>query len=359
MNTKNGRIYVCHTFYHVYVSFLKEFALGEEEKGNATMVLSLMSNDFGDLKDRIAASGYFKEVYEFDEKRETYFPELAKYKVNRGNIIFNMIPRIIFTSKFAKLQQQFVPVDFSKYDDVYVFCDADPIGLYLNKKRIHYHAVEDGLNFISRVVSAKHNNEGFFGVKKFLSMKLNWIFIQDGYSKYCDDIEVNNKSIIKDDFYKYKEVPRDQLEKNISDAQKDTLVRVFVRDMDRMMEEVGRAEGGKDNIIILTEPLSTMDVRENIFRDLIEEYSKEGTVFLKIHPRDDLDYDTIFPDVFKFDKKVPMEILNYFTMMHFKKVVSVFTELDNIRFADEKVYLGKHFMDKYEDPERHNFLIEE
>ena len=44
------RIYVCHTFYHVYVSILKEFALSPENPGGATMVLSKMSTDFSGLK---------------------------------------------------------------------------------------------------------------------------------------------------------------------------------------------------------------------------------------------------------------------------------------------------------------------
>ena len=40
------RIYVCHTYYHVYVTFLKELALPREKRGQATLVLSRMSNDF-------------------------------------------------------------------------------------------------------------------------------------------------------------------------------------------------------------------------------------------------------------------------------------------------------------------------
>ena len=32
MSKKRGRIYVCHTFYHLYISFLKEFNQPEEEK---------------------------------------------------------------------------------------------------------------------------------------------------------------------------------------------------------------------------------------------------------------------------------------------------------------------------------------
>lgn len=351
---KKGRIYVCHTFYHLYISFLKEFVMPESERGNASVVLSKMSNDFGDIKSRIPASGYFKEVFEYDEKRETEFPELMKYKKDRGNILLNMIPRIIFTSKFAKLQAQYVPVDFRNYDDVYVFCDNDPIGVYLNKNRIYYHAVEDGLNYLANFVNAVYDNRGGFRIKKFFSMKLNLIFMQDGYSKYCRDMEVNDVSLIKYPFKKYKEVPRAGLVAAMTEDQKEVLVRVFVKDIDRMEKEIKNTETGKDNILILTEPLCTLDVRERIFRDLHRKYSKEGTVFLKIHPRDELDYATLFSDVFQFDKTVPMEILNFFSGLHFKKVVSVYTQLDSIKFADEKESLGNAFMDKYEDPEIHN-----
>jgi len=355
---RSGRIYVCHTFYHVYISFLKEFSLPESEWGNASMVLSKMSNDFGDIKERIPLSGYFKEVFEFDEKRETEFPELAKYKKNRGNALFNMIPRIIFTSKFAKLLQQYVPVDFNDYEDIYVFCDNDPIGIYLNKKRIHYHALEDGLNYLSTFVNARADNKGFFGLKKFMSMQLNLIFMQDGYSKYCLDMEVNDLSLIRDDFKKYKEVPRAGLEKNVSEEQKNVLVKVFVKNIDGLNKSIANTHNGQKNILILTEPLCTLDVRERIFKDLYDEYSRYGTVFFKIHPRDELDYDTLFPEVFKFDKKVPMEILNFFPNLHFDTVVSVFTQLGSIKFADEKVYLGVKFMDKYEDRSAHENIVE-
>ena len=352
------RIYVCHTFYHLYISFLKEFALPSSEWGNADVVLSRMSNDFGDIKDRIPASGYFEEVFEFDEKRDTEFPELAKYRENRGNIVLNMIPRIIYTSKFAKLQEKYVPVDFRRYKDIYVFCDNDPIGIYLNKHRIHYHAVEDGLNYLGSFVNALADNKGHFGIKKFMSTKLNLIFMQDGYSKYCLDMEVNDLSVVRDDYYKYKEVPREKLTASLTEEQKNALVRVFVKNMDELLKSIENTKTEGKNILILTEPLCTLDVRERIFRDLYNEYSPEGRVFFKIHPRDELDYDRLFADVPKFDKKVPMEILNFFPNLHFEKVVSVFTQLGSIKFADEKVYLGVKFMDKYEDKSVHANIVE-
>ena len=349
----NGRIYVCHTFYHVYISFLKEFALDKNENGNATMVLSTMSNDFGDIAPRIKASGMFKDVVIFEEKNEKFLPELAKYKQDKGNILLNMFSRIKFTRLYAKLEAPYVPVDFRKYNDIFVFCDSDPIGTYLNQNRIKYHALEDGLNNQAAVVLARFDNRGAFGLKKFFSMYLNLIFIQDGYSKYCIDMEVNDVSLIKYPFKKYKELPRHKLVDRLTQEEKDILIDVFVKDINKLRNQVKQALGG-DNIIILTEPLCSLDVREQIFRDLYNTYREDGNVFFKIHPRDELDYDKCFPDVFKFDKTVPMEILNFFTDLRFKKVVGVFTNLEGIKFADEKVFLGTDFMDKYEDPEKHN-----
>ncbi len=351
---KKGRIYICHTFFHVYVSFLKEFAKPEEERGNASVILSTLSNDFADLSDRILTGGVFKEVFVYDEKRETDYPELAKWKKNRGNILFNLIPRIVFTKKFAKAMAPGVPVDFREYDDVYLFCDSDPIGYYLNKYRIPYHSVEDGLDCYRGFVPAIYDNRKFLKFKLFLSRKLNWIYIGDGYGKYCIDMEVNDLSIIGYKGSNYIECPRKRMEDSLTEEQKNILVRVFVRDMDRMLQEIRNTSTGKDNILILTEPLCTLDVRQTIFRDLIARYEKEGKVFLKIHPRDELDYEHLFSDVFRFDKTVPMEILNFFSELHFKKVVSVFTELGSITFADEKERLGRYFMDRYEDPEVHN-----
>ena len=53
------------------------------------------------------------------------------------------------------------------------------------------------------------------------------------------------------------------------------------------------------------------------------------------------------------DRKFPMEVLNYIEGLTFRRVISVFTVVRNIRFAKEIVYLGEDFMDKYEDPKLH------
>ena len=98
-----GSIYVCHTYYHVYITFLKELNKPKEEWGKATLVLSKMSIDFENLKERVEKVGLFQEVLEYDEKRQSAYPELDKYMVQGGNIVGNMFRRIIMTKKFKCL----------------------------------------------------------------------------------------------------------------------------------------------------------------------------------------------------------------------------------------------------------------
>jgi len=348
-----SRIYICHTFYHVYVSCLKEFNLPQEERGKASIILSLMSNDFGNLSDKLKDTGLFEDIFLYDEKREDHFPELEKYKKDHGNIIFNMFSRIVFTKKFGKLQAPFIPCDLKQYRDIYVYCDADPIGYYLSTHRIRYHALEDGLDTLADCVEAIYDNRGCFALKKFLSEKLNLIFIRDGYNKYCINIEVNDISKIRFPYKKYTEVSRSGLASKLTEEDKDILLRLFIRDYDDLKKMISTMNSGDKNILILSEPLCELDVRRKIFRDLIDEYSKEGTVFIKPHPRDVLDYRKEFPDTLSFDGKMPMEVFNFLPNFRFSKVISVYTHVSDIKFADESVMLGHDFMDKYEDPSIH------
>lgn len=347
------RIYVCHTYYHVYVTFLKELNRPVEQRGQATLVLSSLSIDFECLKERVEATGLFEVVVEFEEKRDTAFPELAKYRQDTGNLVKNLVNRVRFTRKFARALAPTLPVDFREYGQIYVYCDSDPIGYYLNVYKIPYHALEDGLNCLKNYDAARYDNRGHFGLKAFLSQRCNLIFIQNGYGKYCIDMEVNDISLLKYPFRKYVEQPRQALVERLTREDKDIILRAFVRDMERLRAQLTDRQGeapGRDRILILTDPLCTLEIRERIFRDIIAMFEPEGQIFLKPHPRDELDYRALFGEYPQFDPTVPMEMLNFFPGIRFKKVVAVLTEVGAIGYADEKVRLGEDFMDRYEDP---------
>lgn len=69
------RVYVCHTFYHAYITCLKELHIQRDEiqkEAGAVLLLSSMSNDFGNLKQQAESSGLFEQVLPFDEKEESF-----------------------------------------------------------------------------------------------------------------------------------------------------------------------------------------------------------------------------------------------------------------------------------------------
>ncbi|MDD2970557.1 MAG: glycosyltransferase family 52 [Lachnospiraceae bacterium] len=351
------RIYVCHTYYHVYVAFLKEFALGREHRGEATMVLSRLSNDFGQLKQRMDKLCFWEEVRELNEKRDDYFPDLAPLKEDRGNIVKNMIARMKFTKLYAQFEETYIDIDFTQYKDIYVFCDSDPIGYYLNYKKIPYHAMEDGINCLKIFDAARFDNRGHFKLKVFMA-SLNLIFIQNGYSKYCIDMEINDRECLKYDCPKYVVVPRKPLEQALDAKAKEIIVRSFVEDADVLLAQVARAarDTQMQNVLILTEPLCDLAVRKQIFDDIIEEYCRGCRIFIKPHPRDVLDYERMYPDQIVIKGKFPLEVMNLIEGIHFHRAISVFTQsIYSMEFVDEIVFLGEDFMDKYEDPSIHRY----
>ncbi len=349
------RIYVCHTFYHIYVTLLKEFNLPKEEQGKAEIVLSKLSTQFDDMKERLEKSGLFAHVHELDEKRFDYFPHLHKYREDKGNIVFNLWNRMIFTKKYPKALEPFMAIDFKKYKDIYVFCDSDPVGFYLSYKKIPYHALEDGLDCLKYLDAARYDNRGHFKLKAFLS-SLNLIFIQNGYGKYCIDMEINDKDCLKYDCPKYKVVPRKGLELALKDEDKQKLLEVFMPKAKELVEKLSKAPKENGFVLLLTQPLCELKVREKIFRDIIERYCGKAHVVMKPHPRDELDYAALFPECTVISGKFPIEVLNFLPGVHFDKAISVFTTaLDTVDFVDEKINLGADFMDEYEAPEKHHF----
>ena len=190
---KNGRIYICHTYYHAYIAVVKELVRRHESSDRADIILSTMSNDFGNLKGRLEESKVFDHVYMYDEKEDVTSEEVMSYHRDKGNIVLNLLQRIKYTKLLGKLQEEYIPTDLSTYQDVYVFCDSDPIGYYMNYKKIRYHAVEDGLNSGKLDDQARLANKGAWPLKKAMAA-MGLIFIESGYSRYCIDYEVNDIS---------------------------------------------------------------------------------------------------------------------------------------------------------------------
>lgn len=356
-----SRIYVCHTFYHVYVAALKEMKLVRETPANAyrkaDIALSSVSTDFERLGDRLAKTGIFQEVIALDEKREDFFPELAKYRKNYSNVLKHMINRMIFTKRLAKCECPYMEViDFAAYEDIYVFCDSDPVGYYLNYRHLYYHAVEDGLDCLKNLDDAYVANHGHFRLKTWFS-RHNLIFIMNGWGKYCLDMEINDRSVVPTDCPRFVEVPRKPLEQALTPAQKRQMIEAFIEDADALMQQLRPSREGEEFACFLTEPHPVdVEARKRVCLDVLAQYCQGYRVLIKPHPRDTIDYEALCPDAVVLRGRFPVEVLNFFEGLRIRRAVSILTTaMNNMDFVEEKLNLGASFWDAYEDPEKHAY----
>ena len=168
-------------------------------------------------------------------------------------------------------------------------------------------------------------------------------------------MEINDLSVVPYPCDKYIEVPRAALVDRLTEADKDILIHMFIDNMDELQKKLDC--GARNKVLVLSEPLCDMDTRKQIFSDIIEEYGvidgEKAQILIKPHPRDILDYTKEFSQHIVLDGKFPMEILNFIPNLKVRRAVSVLTVPKGIQFAEEILFLGEDFMDRYEEPSLH------
>lgn len=350
-------VYICHTFYHVYIALLHEMKRESINRGNCHFYLSDMSQNLTEILERLNESPYVGGAEILHEVRHTDLPKAEKYHKMRSNILLNLLQRIIFTKVYAKAQN--FPLSALRGREVFVFCDSDPVGYVLNAAHIPYHAMEDGFNCLKVFDAAHADNEGHFALKKWMS-KHNLIFIQNGYSKYALDMEVNDDSTLLHDGPVYRVVKKSDLEAGLSENQKKEIVRIFIADAEQIAVQLKSFQKGQKVGMFLSEnwPGDAPDIRRQVCLDIKERYFRDYALVIKPHPADNVDYKELCGDAIVLRGRFPIEVLNFFDGLHVDLAVSIVTSaMDSLRFVDEKLNLGPAFWDAYEDPEKHAFMI--
>lgn len=232
----------------------------------------------------------------------------------------------------------------SSYTDIFIFLDHRIIGHFLNKFKFHYYLIEDGYNFYSLEYKKTiiYNNP----IKKFLYNLFMNPPKRPGDSNYVLSIEVNDKSILsnKDRRYdKMVEVPRKELFNNIDETRKKVILDVFdVKPMKYIKD--------KQSLLILTQPLyqdkfdqdiiNTEDDQLKFYSDIVSKYKKDYEIYIKVHPRDKVDYHSLNADVVFLDKDVPMELYEFVGDYEFDiGVTHSSTALDYLSCVKEKIFL--------------------
>lgn len=269
-------LYICSTYYHVYITLLKYFAI--PFKGDLVVCDDIPTGKL--LTERISAYPWFHKVL---------FVEQSKLPEERGK---GAIDWAFFQHKRrGKKIRPLVSFKLSDYTDIYIYHDGTPLGMYLADVGRKYHLIEDSLDFYKSVRSSAqarclHKRSWKYGLQR----ALNAGYFPLGESRFLIDVEVNDKRDLQIEGQTIIERPRDALEQYLTDEQKATLMEIF---------GCARFEVEDKTALVLTEPLYkdgvvfTEKEQEEVYRGIVRYLCKNGyRPVIKPHPRDDMNYST-------------------------------------------------------------------
>ena len=335
------KLYVCVTYYQILITMVKSLLSGERYD------LYVYNNiaDYQILKEKLLSTGCFENIYDIDAVR---ILPAAQCRNKAERLLF-------FRQKIRRAVRKYSPLDFSAYDEIYLYADHSTIGKYIVDRKIRYHLIEDALDFYKYFnkyyeIDPRDFTPGtfrFFLRKHFTS--LSW-----GMSEYAVDIEVNDADGILIPKDKVVEVPRRELFDALSGEQKLLIYNTFAagKHID--------GQAGK-SALLCTQPLfadkfvGTMDEQLAVFEGAVRQFAGDGYhVVLKPHPRDEADYTGI---VQKYgcgyiDRTLPSEVLNFDPDVFYNAAVSITsTSINFLDFAKEKIFLGREFIEKVKNDE--------
>lgn len=344
------RIYVCHTYYHVYVTLLKELNFLNSNKidEKADIVLSNISTDFKNLKENLNKSNIFNRVFELNEKHRSELIGTKIEKLNEYKMFGKLIKNIYYTYRIPIELNKYIDIDFTIYNNIFLFWDADPISYYFNNKRIEYTVVEDGLDTYKAM--EYKNDRRFLFFEKILS-NFGLLFIPHGYSKYAKNIEVNDRNGVWLPNKKVYEISRKALLDNLDYENKMHIFKIFA---DGLIKNDIKNQSNKRSVLLITQPFFPIYLNYynqiKMYKEIISTFCNGFDVYIKPHPRDNIDYNLYFNDCKVLEKYLPLEIFNFDKRFCFDLAITVSsTSLVAINFVEEKKYLGENFIEKFKE----------
>jgi len=346
------KLYVCYTYYHLLISLIKTM-LDADSKSTIFVISTSPNNTVADDK-RIFDNIKKHKICENLIIGDKYYEIIENAARNR---YIDMIPSLpyILAKPFkiwrdirirnitCDMAKNFV-INFTKFDEIYLYNDRPIVGQILNINKIKYHLVEDSFDAFhvnkNRWKWHKHTFKRWYR-RKFLYLYSN------GTGGGIADIEVNNKTGLEKLNRPLIELPRKELFARLSKEQKDILCDIFSVKIECDLSDV--------KLLILTQPLAidaclpSTDVQLKLYQYLIDKYNTQnGSVVIKVHPRDDTDYSSLKGNISVLDEPFPMEILNFMDGLHFQTAVTVSsTAIYMLENCDNKISLGWEFLDEF------------
>lgn len=302
------KIYICHTVYHLLITIIKISIMREQRRSIIILANKIVNID--DLCKRTNKEGIL--CFKLDETSST--------------------PTTVDTIT--------IDLIIETNGTIYLFNDDTSVARQIVRAQKNYHLIEDGYNCFQAKLLL-----GGSVVKRVIKTYLFKKYVPYGFSKYCLSIEVNSLVGLPHDIRskKYKELPRKKLFDSLNKEQKSLIFKIFKTKPLTITPK---------SVLLLTQPLAqdkcyktpterfqSIQEQYDYFDDIVQEYRTLGyNVYLKVHPRDVVDYSKLRVEL--LPSNIPMEIIELMLTGRFEcGITHSSTALDFLTCVDKKITL--------------------
>ena len=321
------KLFLCGTQYHV----LQAAAAVLAAPCPAEIALSESIPGQKELAGRLEKSGLFRAVY---APADSAWPA----PTNTNIPLFHLRQRMGIRRTGWKLD----PAD---YEEIVLYNDWTPFGRWLQDCGARYVLGEDTRSHLDHPnyhIDDQAREPGFEQRRKSGAGYLYW-----GAYKGVIAVEAADPAAVAYYPEKLRKFDLFALLDGFGPGERAKLREIFIR------QELPEMNGPVCLLLprsfYVDKDLPSQEAQNRLVKDTAERYCEGYQLFIKTHPRDTTDYESLLPQAVVLDRFMPSELLDYCFEVRFARAVGLCTaSVRNLRCADEKIALDYDYIAPYQ-----------
>jgi hypothetical protein len=330
-----NQVYVCGTYFQIYVSMLKTL---QDNQANSKSMIIL--NDHTPEIEKIIP--VLKEHGFFDHHLFVPFRKIedAMHKNN------GLLERTIYRNR-SIIESVEQGSEITAYHDFFQESEFNlfyvwglPSAYFVLKYSDNYsRIIEDGTrNYVMKASRLKL-------LKRKYVLRT---YLGEGYDKAVKEIQVQYPEKLDPRIrHKGTTLALKTMQNNLSVQDNNRILGVF-------MKNHSVSASGKKNLLLITQPLSedkyiSEEYKIQLYSEMLNEYAKDYVIHLKAHPRELTDYaKKLGRDFIEIPRAFPLEMLDLMQNITFDKGLTLFSSsLNNMACIKNKTHLGKKHIKQF------------
>lgn len=326
-----NQVYVCGTFFQIYVSILKTIHR-PHKSSKSLIILNDHTPDIEKIIPLLRENGYFDFhlFVPFRKIEETLNKEngIIGKTIHRNK---NSIRAVEQNSDIGKYSEYIKESEFNLF-----YLWGLPSAYFVLKYPDNYaRVIEDGArNYVFKTSDFKH-----FKRKYILKT-----YVGDGLDDAVKEIQVQNPEALHTRIrHKGTKLELQRMQTSLSPEDNRRILNVFMKDLTIELPD-------QQKFLLITQPVETKqfseDLKVQLYSDILEEYSKDYTVYIKPHPRELTNYkEKLGRNFVEIPRAFPLEMFDLMKNITFDEGLTLYSSsLKNLSCVRKKTHLGKEYL---------------